>query len=132
MSSIESILKAKKLAEQGVLSCELGFLATPESVLDCICNGCGAAGAKFDFVPDTIYGMNIAPACNIHDWDYEAGVTEDDRKKADIRWRDNLYSLINLSTKNSRWRYIVKPLMCARVLWYYAIIRNMGADAFYS
>ena len=31
-----------------------------------ICNGCGAKG-MFDFIPDTMYGMKICEACNIHD-----------------------------------------------------------------
>ncbi len=35
-----------------------------------IINGCGAGNAKFDFVPDTMYGLDISAACDIHDFMY--------------------------------------------------------------
>ena len=46
--------------------------ATPEQKAEHT-NGCGAANAKFDFVPDTIYGLDISPACKAHDWEYYEG-----------------------------------------------------------
>ena len=46
--------EAQQLAISGVLYAPNGFKLASEQELDDICNGCGAANAKFDFVPDSI------------------------------------------------------------------------------
>ncbi len=46
--------------------------ATPEE-LEKYTNGCGAANAKFDFIPDTMWFLSIHAACKAHDWEYRKG-----------------------------------------------------------
>jgi len=62
--------------------------------IDEITNGCGPAGWKFDLVPDTIYGLNVAKACEIHDICYHIGETVEDKKYADKIFLENLYTII--------------------------------------
>lgn len=37
-----------------------------------ICNGCGAKGSHLP-IPDTIWGLDVREACNIHDFNYSEG-----------------------------------------------------------
>lgn len=46
------------------------YTSLPKEELSKIVNGCGAAGARFDIVPDTMWGLDISEACNVHDLDY--------------------------------------------------------------
>lgn len=45
-----------------------------------ICNGCGGRGGKINFL---IPQKEFRECCNIHDFMYETGITEDDKRKAD-------------------------------------------------
>ena len=38
------------------------------SEIDNVCNGCGSKGLGGWLVPDTLYGLSVTEACNIHDW----------------------------------------------------------------
>ena len=93
-----------------------------------ICNGCGSAQAKFDFIPDTIYGLDISWACWIHDWMYYEGRTIEDKDFADDTLLRNLNHLINNDT--NWWRKPLKPLMRRRALKYYEAVVLLGLSAF--
>lgn len=110
-----------------------------------ICNGCGSAKAKFDFVPDSILGLKISPVCNIHDWRYAKGHTEEDRLKADREFLDNLLTLIEHHAEaeiaaHQGWQWM--PYRAAqrtlrfarryRAQSYYTAVRDLGAKAFWS
>ena len=99
--------------------------ATPELLRE-ICNGCGSAGAKFDFVPDTIYGLNINPACDPHDWEYHYGVSEEDKKRGDGLFYTNMLRLIEAQGGLLEW-----PRK-RRALKYYMAVKHLGHEAFYS
>ena len=80
-------------------------LYAPQSFLDApieeiweVCNGCGAADSKFDFVTDTIYLLKITRACHIHDWMYHHGKCLTDKFEADITFLMNLVRLIKEKT----------------------------------
>ena len=90
-----------------------------------ICNGCGAANAKFDFVPDTIYGLGVNPACNIHDYMYLMGETIDDKKEADRVFLNNLLRLID---HKGGWRRFLRR---RRALKYYNAVVELGGPAFW-
>ena len=91
-----------------------------------ICNGCGAANAKFDFVPDRIYGLPIGPACEVHDFDYHVGTKEADRLTADLRLLANVLRLINAKGGWLRW------LRRRRAYKYYEAVREGGGRAFWA
>lgn len=94
-----------------------------------VCNGCGSANAKFDFVPDNIWGLKIKPACDIHDWDYHIGKTIEDKNRGDRRFLNNCLRLIEAQTSWIGKR--LKPLRRRRALKYYEAVVYLGGPAFW-
>lgn len=92
-----------------------------------ICNGCGSANAKFDFVPDTIYGLNISEACYRHDYAYHVGKTEADKKAADEQFLRNMLTIIN--TKSGA---LLKWPRRWRAMSYYSAVCDKGHKAFWA
>ncbi len=91
-----------------------------------ISNGCGAAGAAIDYVPDTIYGLNISPACDIHDYGYYRGGTINDK------YIDDLFLLINtmeIIKEKTNWK-LLKILRLNRALKYFYMVDFYGSDAY--
>lgn len=88
------------------------------------CNGCGA---KDGFnAPDTMYGLDIGEACNIHDFMYGEGVTSRDKVIADEIFEHNLRAIID---SESYW--FMKPLRYIRAKEYFAIVKHFGSDAYW-
>ena len=108
----------------------MSFLNASVEELLRVCNGCGAASAKFDFVPDRIYGTDISHACNVHDWEYEFGVDNEDKEIADRTWRNNNLRLIDRDCEK-KW-YKPQSLMHLRAQWYYKLICWKGGPAFWA
>lgn len=123
----EEIWDTKQLVRAGVLEAPVLFMEEQNERLRRICNGCGAAGAKFDFVPDTVWGLCICAACHIHDYEYNAGSTEEDRRRADERFLLNGMRLIETG---SNWFTAI--LRRRRFLKYYTAVREFGEDAFWA
>src|SRR3990172_1941758 len=111
------------------LSCPESYLLASEAERREVCNGCGFAGAKFDFIPDTIWGMPICPACDIHDWQYHEGNTNEDKAVADRTFMNNLLRLIE---QQDAWiGRLLKPLRRRRTLKYYEAVVVFGGPAFW-
>jgi len=91
-------------------------------------NGCGAKGWKFDIVPDTIYGLRVTDACNIHDVMYAVGETLEDKKVADRVLLNNLERIIKYHTK---WRWL-RWLRRQRAKKYYAAVKHFGGPAYWA
>lgn len=105
-----------------------------------ICNGCGPRGV-FDFVGDSIWGVYIGEACNIHDYMYhvaEANIKA--KEEADRVFLNNMLRLIEAQTKK---RVIIfkgkvqfnNPLMWLRrktARHYYLGVKYFGAPAFWN
>jgi hypothetical protein len=102
-----------------------GYKKLSKEAKEEICNGCGAGNAKFDFVPDSIYGLYIGEVCNIHDYMYHVGVTLADKEEADRVMRNNLIRLIN--NKGG----ILKTLRRWRAGTYYVAVDKYGGPAFW-
>ena len=107
------------------LSSSDGYKKLTPKMKERICNGCGPKG-MIDFVPDTIYGLKICEACNIHDYDYFIGKTITDKHKADIRFLGNMMVLVNRGTI---WLRFFRR---RRVLMYYESVRELGDKAFWA
>jgi len=124
MSKIE---KAQSMAISGILFAPTGFKLASIEKLSKICNGCGAANAKFDFVPDRIYGTCITYACHIHDFMYNEGRCIEDKEEADRVFLNNMYRLIERD-KHKWW----KPtrLQRIRAKEYYQAVDWFGGSAF--
>ena len=123
------LLKTLELAQAGVLYAPASFLtANYDQLLD-VCNGCGAANAKFDFVPDRIYGTYIGHACNIHDWMYDNGRTIEDKEEADRVFLNNTYRLIERD--KHKW-YKPTWLQRIRAREYYQAVKMFGGSAYWA
>lgn len=94
------------------------------------CNGCGTSGWKGALIPDTVYGLSIFAACNIHDWMYAAGVTEDDRGEADATFLANLLALVEQAARASVFAWLIAPFRRRRCLLYFEAVREFGAEPF--
>jgi len=104
-----------------------GYLDLPDIERFMICNGCGSAKAKFDFIPDTIYGLSIVEACYRHDYAYHLGKTEADKVAADQQFLRNLLTIINTqSTALLKW-----PRRW-RAMTYYSAVCDKGGAAFWA
>ncbi len=126
---IESIEQTKQLISDGAITADAAFLSTSSKALTEIVNGCGAANAKFDFVPDTIWFLYVGDCCNIHDLDYFHGETIEDKESADRRMLNNMIRLIN---KEKGWyQFFLKPMRRRRALKYYDLVDAFGGSAFW-
>jgi hypothetical protein len=99
---------------------------TPEAKKE-ICNGCGAKGWKFDIIPDTIWGLNITLACDIHDYMYYIGTSQEDKDYADILLFINLIKIIDANTDN----IFIKILRHNRAYVYYQAVALAGNEAYW-
>jgi hypothetical protein len=97
------------------------------TALAAIANGCGAVGWKIDLVPDTLYGLGIRAACDIHDYMYHTGETIEDKNEADRVFLNNMLRLITAKTKH-KW---LRRLRRRRALLYYFAVKNFGGPAFW-
>lgn len=99
---------------------------TPEAKSE-IVNGCGPGGWKYDLIPDTMWGLDVTKACNIHDYMYHVGVTEKDKVFADEVFYANLKRII--IAKSRFWP--LKMLRLRRARTYYVFVRDFGDAAFW-
>lgn len=90
------------------------------------CNGCGS-GWTAKLIPNTIYFLNIRPACCIHDDRYEHGTTIQDKEEADREFLNNMLRIIE--AKKGWW--FPHFLARQRALAYYASVVNFGGPAFF-
>jgi hypothetical protein len=120
-----ALIRTVQLVKAGTLQADPRFIETELEALLFICNGCGAAG-KVDLIPDTMYGLYVGYVCFIHDFDYKLGLTEADRRFADLRFKENLLKLIAIEGG---------PLWIprrVRVNTYYKSVRLCGEQPFWA
>lgn len=89
-------------------------------------NGCGADNQRFDFIPDTIYGLSIFEACRRHDWAYNIGGNENDKIIADREFLSNMLAIID---NHDKW-YYPHWLARRRAMTYYDAVVRFGGDSF--
>lgn len=94
-----------------------------------VINGCGPKGFWNSIIPNTIYGLYIGEACNIHDWQYHFGETEEDRKFADETLLKNIMLLIDAENNTFG---IVKWLRKARAKKIFLAVEMLGEKYFKS
>ncbi len=84
-------------------------------------NGCGPSGWRVDLVPDNLLGVDIASACDIHDWMYEEG---EDRQEADEVFLKNMLELVNAK---GGWLRCFRRMLAR---FYYRVVAKSGAEYF--
>lgn len=87
-----------------------------------ICNGCGAKGS---FLAQILPQWHFKEACNIHDYMYLIGKTDDDKKVADRVFINNLHRVTQALPP------MQKPLARAIARIYYEAVAKFGYEAFW-
>lgn len=113
---------------QGLIASQSYLDALPEVVARVV-NGCGPGGWKVDLIPDTVLGLSIEEACNIHDWDYTEGSTGYDKCIADDRFLLNCLFLIE--NAKGFWAIIFRHHRKLRAYEYHLAVSSFGHDAFW-
>lgn len=90
-------------------------------------NGCGPAGWKGKYIPDHLLGVSISEPCNIHDYMYGVGETEEHREEADRVFNNNMLRTVEAESTFRFTRAIRRRL----ALHYYSIVRDHGAQYFW-
>jgi hypothetical protein len=110
-------------------------LYAPQSYIDAspevraqVVNGCGTEGWKGELVPETMYGLDVSPACNIHDWMYVTGATLADKEEADRVFLNNLLRLIEAAGGCT----VLRWLRRRRARTYYEAVQHFGGPAFWA
>lgn len=104
------------------------YWETPKDVLDKIVHGCGpGTGWKESLIPDTIWGLSITGACNVHDFMYYAGENLTDKDEADRVFLNNILRTIDANTE---WGFM-KWLRRRRAYKYYEAVSHFGGPAFW-
>lgn len=94
-----------------------------------IAHGCGpGSGWKEKIIPDTILGVCITPACNIHDVEYYFGDTSEDKEEADLNL---IHNALLINNKDSKF-WIFKSIRRKIILGYYEAVSDMGVLAFWT
>ena len=84
-----------------------------------IVSGCGPGkGWKANLVPETLWGLSVHEACDIHDWMYHLGETIEDKKEADRVFLNNMIRIIDGKT---RWNLLRKLRLRRARLYYQAV-----------
>jgi hypothetical protein len=90
-----------------------------------VCGGCGPGQWGDYFVPDTLWGLSIRLACQIHDYMYWAGKTPEAKWKADSTFLENMIVLCwNGSNR------VTFTLRALRAIKYFVAVVNHGDNAF--
>ena len=94
-----------------------------------MCNGCGPKGFGL-VVPDTVYGLRITEACNIHDWmyGYYEPFSDENKKLADRVLYNNIIRIVEAKTK---WSWL-KWLRRKRAYTYYLSVDKFGNCTYWS
>lgn len=93
-----------------------------------VCNGCGTEGWKGALVPDSIWGLRITDACQIHDWMYHFGVSIRCKDEADRVFLNNMVRIIN----EAGGFWLLRKLRLHRAHIYYRAVVKFGGPAFWA
>jgi len=108
------------------------YIAAPPETRLQVVNGCGPGGWKVDLVPDRMWGLDVSPACDIHDWMYVVGLTLADKEEADRVFLNNLLRLIDSAPGWHNQLWLLKRLRRNRARFYYEAVQHFGGPAFWS
>lgn len=97
------------------------YLAADVTERVLVCNGCGPGSWRLDMVPDSVMGLDISLACNIHDWMY---AWDWDRVQADVWF---LANMVILACRGSKW---LLPFRLVVICNYFLAVR-FGGETFH-
>jgi len=106
-----------------MVRCPVEFAAATAAQIAEVCNGMGPAGFGF-LVPDTMYGLDVSAAGDVHDWIYAHPTTT--QATADYTFLENMSAIIE---SESSWG-LLKWLRKRRAKEYYWAVRAAGSNHF--
>lgn len=121
-----STYKVKTKHGEVELTCRKSFTDKTPEQREAVSNGLGPKGFGW-LVPDTIIGINVTPAGDVHDEGYTEGGIIVDKQMDDRIFRDNMIRLVN--AKKNQWSW-VKKLRMRRIKQNYRAVKNFGGGAF--
>ncbi len=127
-----SIYAPGQFERRGPLQAPRSYWAASSDYRDANCNGCGTSGWKGELIPDTVYGLSINSACQIHDWMYAEGQTDDDKTAADALFLTNLLALVAQAARATWWSWLLAPFRRRRCLKYFEAVSAFGSSAFHA
>lgn len=101
------------------------YVEAPDVIRRIVVNGCGVGGWKGKLVPDTVWGLSIREACNIHDWMYHEGDTIKEKEEADRVFLNNMLRLVDAGA------WWLRGVRRRRAHKYYLAVRMFGGPAFW-
>ena len=108
------------------LQSPVSFQDATDRAKELIVNGAGPRKWGWT-VPDTLYGLSITDAANIHDWGYAEARTNDDRLNADMLFLRNMVVLILIEDMNSGWLgRRLTFLRLSRAIKYFVAVWRLG------
>lgn len=93
-----------------------------------VCNGCGTKGLGGWLVPDTLFGLDISEACDIHDWRYAEGASWGEKDVADREFLSNMLTIIRAET--GLIAALLRPFRLHRANAYFNAVRVFGRAAY--
>lgn len=94
-------------------------------------NGCGSSLHYIDFVPDTIFGVDVCASCGVHDFMYTIGKTEYYKTNADTTFRNNLIRQVAEGLHGKWYRNMVLKPALKRIDTYHYMVSNYGGPSFW-
>ena len=79
------------------------------------------------FVPNTLWGLSITEACNVHDFMYFEGGNEKEKAEADRAFLNNMVRIIDAQSGP-----LLKWLRRYRAITYYSTVRDFGGPRFWT
>ncbi len=104
-----------------------------------VCNGVGSPGSwTYHLIPDTVWGLDVTPASDIHDWMYtyplkfqsDAEALEW-KAKADRALLNNMVRLFERAERDSWLARRLAWLRRRRARLYYEAVANFGGPSFW-
>lgn len=99
----------------------------PKDVREREYEGCGPGKIGDYFVPDSIFGVSITPACRVHDFMYSVGETIADKEEADRVFLNNMIRIVSDKSSNR----FTRCIMLRIVKKYYQGVKYFGGPSFW-
>jgi len=116
------------MSRVAILYAPSSFTHATAALRAAVVNGCGPDGWKSDLIPDTIYGLDVTVACNIHDWMYYEGESNQEKDLADRVLLNNLLRMIAAAQGPA----LLRKLRRFRAHLYYKAVQRYGGPAFWA
>lgn len=106
-----------------VVKAPAAFREASDEFRDSVCNGMGPKGYGW-LIPDTMYGLDLSAAGDVHDWMYYHATYS--RKICDAVFLENMEAIID---QKGGWS-IIKWLRNRRANKYYWAVRQFGSSSY--